>query len=400
MHRRSSPDASRPRRLLHVATTDITLDLLLGPQLIAFQEHGFEVHTASAPGPHADRIIQRGIQHHALNSATRSFSLWRDLTAFGELFRLINRLQPDIVHTHNPKPGVYGRVAARAAKVPLVVNTQHGLYAQDSDPLRRRAPVWALERFAAAFSDFELVQNTEDLERLANLGVQRSKLVLLGNGIDLDRFRVPTPAERRSAQSRFKADGRINVGVVARLVAEKGFAYLLEAAAQIRSSHPDVRFHIAGPTDEAKSDSLAQSQIDEARHHGMRFLGMVDDIHEFYWAMDMFVLPSLREGFPRSAMEATASGLPVIATDIRGCRDAVDHLKTGILVKPRSGKELARAIELLAVNPEIGSQFASAGLAKAKGEFDDRRVIARTLVAYGALRTEPARSIGEQNFQL
>ena len=101
---------------------------------------------------------------------------------------MFRRLRPTIVHTHNPKPGLYGRVAARIARVPIVVNTVHGLYAQPHDRLSRRIPVYGLERVGGLFSHAELFQNPEDIETLMSLGVPRRKLTLLGNGVDLSRF--------------------------------------------------------------------------------------------------------------------------------------------------------------------------------------------------------------------
>ncbi len=111
-----------------------------------------------------------------------------DLAATRELYRLLRDLRPDILHTHNPKPGWYGRPAGRAARVPVVVNTVHGLYALPGDPFPKRAIVYALERAAAACSQAELLQNREDIEVLVRLGVPRARIHLLGNGIDLGRF--------------------------------------------------------------------------------------------------------------------------------------------------------------------------------------------------------------------
>src|SRR5580692_1749654 len=122
------------KRLVHVTTVDMSLVLLLGPQLRAFAEAGMEVIGVSAPGPFVPRLESWGIRHVPLRHATRSAALGKDLLALVELWRLFRRLQPDIVHTHNPKPGVYGRLAARVAGVPVVVNTVHGLYATPTDP--------------------------------------------------------------------------------------------------------------------------------------------------------------------------------------------------------------------------------------------------------------------------
>jgi glycosyltransferase involved in cell wall biosynthesis len=373
-------------RLLHVTTTDISLDLLLGPQLRAFSEQGYDVHAASAVGPHVERLAAAGITHHPLIHATRSFLPHKDIAAMIELYQLFRRLRPDIVHTHNPKPGVYGRIAARVAHVPLIVNTQHGLYAQPDDRLRRRAPVYALERVAAACSDVELIQNEEDLETLVGVGVPRRKLRLLGNGIDLERFRPPSTEERaRSRRSLGVTDDEVVCGAIGRLVWEKGYRELFQAARLSMDRYPKLKVIIAGPADPEKGDLLTDQDIAEAERAGVGFLGMRDDPEQLYWAMDLYVLASHREGFPRSAMEAAASGLPVVATDIRGCRQVVDHARTGFLVPPRSPADLATAIDGLTADSGLRSAFGLAAHQKALDQFDQRSVIDRTLNAYQML---------------
>ncbi len=166
---------SRPR-LVHLTTTDISLELLLGPQLSAFLDAGYEVIGVSAPGPFVAQIEARGMRTCRSPNATRAMAPHKDLLAIGELTRLFRDLRPDIVHTHNPKPGLYGRIAARAARVPVVVNTVHGLYALPEDDWKKKAIVYSLERLASTCSDAELVQNPEDLvttaPRAARAGVE------------------------------------------------------------------------------------------------------------------------------------------------------------------------------------------------------------------------------------
>lgn len=372
-------------RLLHITTTDISLEVLLGPQLRAFRDAGYELHTASAPGPFVARLAADGIAHHALRHATRAVALGRDVAATAELYRLFCRLRPDIVHTHNPKPGVYGRMAARAARVPLVVNTQHGLYAQPTDRPARRLPVYTLERLAAACSDIELVQNPEDLETLARLGVPRQKLRLLGNGVDLDRFQPQPEKVRREVRTELGiGENQVVVGVVGRLVWEKGYAELFEAAKRLLARHSDLVVVVAGPFDADKGDPLTPADVEAAEAAGVRFLGHRDDPERLYAAFDVYVLASHREGFPRSAMEAAASGLPIVATDIRGCREVVDHDRTGLLVPVRDAAALEAAIERLAGDPTTRRRLGEAAAAKARAEFDQCRVIERTFEAYEA----------------
>ena len=373
------------KRLVHVTTVDMSLVLLLGPQLRAFAEAGMEVVGVSAPGPYVSQLESWGIRHEPLRHATRSIAVGQDVLALVELWRLFRRLNPDIVHTHNPKPGLYGRVAARAAGVPGIVNTVHGLYASPEDRASRRAVVYALERAASLCSGAELVQNPEDFRVLARLGVPRHKLVLLGNGVDLQRFRPATnEQDRREARADLGVDDdAVVVGTVARLVWQKGFHELFEAAEQLRKTQPDVVFVVVGGTDADKPDAISSEQLADAGRRGhIVFAGNRDDMEHVYAGFDIFVLPSYREGFPRSAMEAAASGLPVIATDIRGCRQVVAQRQSGLLVPLHDPVRLAAAIEELVRDPVLRRQMGSAGRRKAEAEFDDRNVVSKSLQAY------------------
>ncbi len=243
--------------VLHVTTTDISLELLLGPQLEAFAAAGWNVIGASAPGEHVAALEARGIRHVPVEHLTRSMDPRADLLAVRELYRLFKGLQPDVVHTHNPKPGWLGRPAARAARVPAVVNTVHGLYAQPTDGLAMRSVVRVLERAAATCSHAELIQNPEDTATLAQWGVPEDRLFNLGNGIDLDRFdrRAAMVDERCELREGWGVDDETPVVVtVGRLVAEKGFRELFEAHRRLRQSGSNHELVVVGPTEAGKAD--------------------------------------------------------------------------------------------------------------------------------------------------
>jgi glycosyltransferase involved in cell wall biosynthesis len=383
----SRPPATRRPRLVHVTTTDMSLDWLLGPQLEAFAEAGFEVLAASAPGPHVPAIEARGVRHIPLAHATRAMAPGQDLLALRELYDAFRRERPTIVHTHNPKPGLYGRLAARAAGVPVVVNTVHGLYALPDDPLPKRAVVYTLERLASSCSDAELLQNPEDLPVLENLGVPASKLHVLGNGIDLDRFDpdvVDAAAVERARGAMGAGSDEVVVGAVGRLVREKGYLELFEAFRIARSRCPTLRLVVVGPSDPDKADAISAAEIARAEADGVVFLGHRDDVEPLYAAMDVYVLASHREGFPRSAMEAAAMALPIVATDIRGCRQVVDHGRSGLLTPLGDVDRLAEALALLAGDVDRRAAMARAARRKARREFDQQRVIDVTLAVYRA----------------
>jgi glycosyltransferase involved in cell wall biosynthesis len=382
--------------LLHITTTDISLDWLLAPQLVAFADAGFDVVGASAPGPHVEALRGLGIDHFPLEHATRAMAPIEDVRAAVELYRLFRRLRPVIVHTHNPKPGWLGRPAARAARVPIVVNTVHGLYALPGDPAPKRMVVYALERIAAACSDAELVQSSEDLATLRSLRIPDERLHHLGNGVDLERFdpdAVPVSRRDRIRASWGIGPDEVVCGVVGRLVWEKGLHEVFEAARLLRTEVPRVRVVIVGPTDDAKWDAIGAGPQREAEERGVVFAGRRDDMADVYRAFDLYALASYREGFPRSAMEAAAMGLPVVATDIRGCREVVDHETTGLLVPVRDAPALRGAIARLALDDARRTRLGEAARRKAAADFDQRRVIDRTLAVYEALLTRAGREV-------
>ena len=372
---------------MHLTTVDMSLALLLLPQLVAIREAGYDVVGVSAPGPYVTSLEAHGIRHVPLTRSTRAANVRADVQAAREFVEICRRLRPDVVHTHNPKPGVYGRIGARLAGVPGVVNTVHGLYAQPTDPLARRAAVYGLERVAATFSHAELVQNPEDIPVLRRLGIPERRIRLLGNGVDLSRFDPQRHGHTRQPMRAALGIGRdeVVVGLVGRLVREKGYREVFAAAQRLRRTQPQVRFVIVGPEEPDKADAITPMERDAARGSGVLFLGARGDVEELYSMMDLYVLASHREGFPRSAMEAAAMGLPIVATDIRGCRQVVEHGRTGLLVPPGEADTLEGAIDLLAADPELRRRMGAEGRRKAQGEFDDRRQVAVTLETYERL---------------
>jgi glycosyltransferase involved in cell wall biosynthesis len=273
--------------------------------------------------------------------------------------------------------------------VPVVVNTVHGLYALPEDDWKKKAVVYSLERVASTCSDAELVQNPEDLVTLRRvLREPASKLTLLGNGIDLSRFANWPDRDEVRAKVRAELgvdDSAVVVGAVGRLVLEKGYVELFEAWEQVRTQHPDAVLVVVGPSDDDKADAMPADVMGRARSSGVRFLGMRDDVDELYLGMDLYVLASHREGFPRSAMEAAAAGLPIIATDIRGCRQVVVDGVTGRLVPVRSAEALAGALDELVGDDRLRAEMAVAAADRARTEFDQQRQIDTTLSTYERL---------------
>jgi glycosyltransferase involved in cell wall biosynthesis/ribosomal protein S18 acetylase RimI-like enzyme len=371
-------------RIAHLSTVDLTPRFLLLAQLRALRDAGFDVTAICAPGPWVADLEAEGIRHVAWPSATRAWDPRADARAFGELVSILRRGRYDLVHTHNPKPGVMGRLAARLVGVPCVVNTVHGLYATPDDRLRRQVPVLLAEWLAARGSDLELYQSAEDLAWARRLGLVRpGRWAHLGNGLDLSTFEPSLAGEERVTKTRRDlgiAGDELVVGTVGRIVAEKGYRELFEAAREVRLRFPRARFLVVGDRDVEKWDAIPEDELRRASDDVL-FAGWREDVPELMALMDVFVLPSWREGMPRSAIEAAASGTPLVLTDIRGCREVARHGVEGLLVPPRRPDLLAGAIVKLLEDSVLRARMGEAARARAEERFDERRVAATVVGA-------------------
>ncbi|MDI2130217.1 glycosyltransferase [Yinghuangia seranimata] len=366
----------RPLRVAHLTTVDMSLALLLRTELEYDVAAGFEVFGLSAPGPYVPEVEALGVTHVPLAALTRSWDLKRDAAAARELAATLRALDLDVLHTHNPKTGVLGRILGRAVGVPVVVNTCHGLWIRPGDPWPKRAFVLGAESVAARASHAELYQNATDHGTLARaVPGWRSRVV--GNGTDLTRFR-PDPAARRRVRAEIGvSDDEILVGGIGRRVAEKGIAEYEAAAATLAGK---ARFVWIGPEDLDKADAFSGA-VDTP----VEYLGARSDMPAVYAALDLFVLPSHREGFSRSAMEAAACGVPMVLSDIRGCREIGTHGEHLLLAPPHDPAALAEAIDRMLTEPGLRARLAEAGRRRALAEFDQRRVARISVDTYRAV---------------
>jgi glycosyltransferase involved in cell wall biosynthesis len=369
----------RPLRIAHLTTVDMSLALLLGTELEVDVAAGHEVFGISAPGPYVERVEALGVTHVPVSELTRSWAPGRDRAAFAQLVRTIRSLDLDVLHTHNPKTGVMGRIAGRIARVPVVVNTCHGLWARPEDRLRKRAFVYGLEALAIRFSDYELFQNAED-EATLRWALKRGRHRVVGNGIDLARFR-PDPEGRRRVRAELGVgDDELLVGTVGRRVPEKGLVELSDAAAHLRGR---ARFVWVGPDDDTTPAGPHDGVTGQASD--VQFVDERTDMPAVYSAFDVFVLASHREGFSRASMEAAACGVPMVLTDIRGCREIGRDEEHLLLAPVNDGRALGDAVERLLGDPMLRGRLGSAARERALDLFDQRRVARLSLETYGTV---------------
>lgn len=386
-------------KVAHITAIDISLRYLLLNQLRSLKQAGYEVIGISSPGKEVQYIEATGIRHKPVK-ITRSFTPFQDLKTLLGLYRHFCNDRFTIIHTHTPKPGLLGQLAARMVNAPIIVNTLHGFYFHNGmHPAMRRFYI-VLEKIAAKCSDVVLSQNREDIETAIREGICRpEKIKYLGNGIDVERFNPVNLSPEDILQKRLEiglTSESLVVGFVGRLVKEKGLLELFEAAKIVRARIPEVRFLIIGPEDTNKPDSLTPHSVER---YGVadicHFTGVRQDMPELYSLMNVLVLPSHREGFPRAPMEASAMKVPCIITDIRGCRETIEHDRNGLLVPLGNIGALADAIIDLLTDREKARRMGEEGRRIALERFDERFVFEKVKAEYARLLREKGLPVPE-----
>lgn len=377
------------RKVAHVTTVDLSLESLLLNQLLALKSAGFDVVGISSPGPCVAAVEAAGIRHIAV-PLSRTLTPVADLVSLARLYAVMRRERFDIVHTHTPKAGLLGQLAARLATVPIVVNTIHGFYFHEHMSLLARQFYILLEKVGARCSHLILSQNAEDLDAAVQERISpRSKIKLLGNGIDLRLFDPATISDKQVTQSRASlgiAPDEEVVGFVGRLAGRrKGFTDFLAAAARLASRRPKTRFLIIGGTDHGKPDAVEPTA---AAGYGIAnrclFLGHRSNVELpiLYRMMNVLVLPSLFEGVPRVVMEACAMGVPCVVSDVKGNREAVTHGQNGFLVPFGNVPALSDAIAQILTQPELARTMSEECRRIAAARFDERDVFEKVISEY------------------
>lgn len=389
---RSGNATQSPLRILQMCAVDFTARQFLQPLTAALECEGYAVAIACARGPWFEELEKKGFRM-VENPISRNANAWHHARSFWRTYRLLRREKIQVLHVHTPVAALLGRIAGALARTPLIIYTAHGFYFhENSPPLRRRALV-LLEKIGAACGDFIMTVSEEDRRAAIELGIARvDRVEAIYNGVDTAHYNPAriSPGERAAYRAKFgiPTDAPV-IGIMGRLVREKGFFEFFEAAANVLKSHPDCWFMVVG--DLLPSDY--DDKRDELKAHVERlgvasrtvFTGMVSDPAPSLNAMDIFCLPSYREGMPISLLEAMATALPCVATDVRGCREEVVDGETGWLIPARQSAPLAEKINWLLDNPDRAKQMGVAGRERVLEKFDIRAVVEHQLEIYRRL---------------
>lgn len=368
------------RHVLILASSAPGLISFRGSLLAALIGQGCRV-TAAAPDIDAGTraaLSALGVEAVEVSTARQGMNPLADLGYFQALRRLFQQLRPDVVLAYTIKPVIWGTLAARAAGVPRVVAMITGLGYAFTPPVQRD---WkqgvahlagsALYRLALPRADYVLFQNPDDRDLFMKRGftppVDRVG-VIAGSGVDLDHYPPSPPPAKPSFL------------MLARLLKAKGIREYAAAVRSLRRRYPEVEFRLAGALDKGP-DGISEAELDAAVEGGVSYLGVLADVRPALAAAAVFVLPSYREGTPRSTLEALATGRAVVTTDAPGCRETVADGVNGFLVPPRDAAALERALERFITEPHLIPAMGEASLDLARETYDVHAVNAQIIAA-------------------
>jgi len=353
--------------LLHILPLPSTLLAFFEGQVDYMQKNGFRVAAVTSDGPYKNVVEQRDKIKIYTVPMQRRISTFADIAAVWRLYRTIRRLRPTIVHSHMTKAGFLGMVAAYLAGVPVRIFTLHGLRSSEVKGVKKRI-LNECGKLTCRLAHRVFAVSDSLLKEMLRLGYcDRDKIKVLGNGtyngVDADRrFNPEKYSKRIRSQIRQKygiPKDALVLCYVGRIVKDKGVWELARAWQKLRGEFGNLYLLMVG---EFEADDAVDAEIVELLHADERIVltGFVQEMPEYYCAVDVIVLPTYREGFPYVPLESAAMGLPVVATKVTGCTDAVENGKTGILVPAKDVEALHEAIRKLLSDESLRKELGKA----------------------------------------
>ena len=370
---------------MHIAVVSNTCWYLFNFRLnlmLALQAAGHTVVAVAPDDAYAQRLRDAGISFEAVPISGGGTHPLRELQSVLRLGAVFRRHQVGLVLSYTPKGNLYSALACMALRIRFVPNVSGLGRAFIRKSLVTRVAK-ALYRLTFSRAHRVFFQNLDDMGVFVRDGLVRSEKAerLPGSGVDLSRF-VPAPPMARGA------DAPVFL-LVARMLWDKGVGEYVEAARRVRVLHPGACFQLLGFLDVDSPSAISRRQMDDWLAEGVvTYLGRTDDVREFLRQADCVVLPSYREGVPRTLLEAAATARPVITTDAPGCRDTVVDGKTGFLCRPADAQDLAdKLLRFMALGSDERQAMGQQGREFVDQNFDERLVIDRYLAVVSEIAT-------------
>jgi glycosyltransferase involved in cell wall biosynthesis len=345
----------------------------------SLQAEGHEIHTIAPTDDYTHFLTEAGCTHHAVKMDSRGANPIKDLALIFELYSIYKRVKPDVILHYTIKPNVYGSLAASFLKIP-VVNNVCGLGTVFLKDDLLSSVAMFLYRVSFKFPKKVFFQNPDDLKLFVDKKLVPTSTVdlLPGSGIDLSRFKPVS----------FQRNQKFTFLLISRLITDKGVIEYIDAVKKLRAEGLDARFQVLGAIDPEHKRGIKREVIQEWINSGtIEYLGTTKDVRHFIELADCVVLPSYREGTPRTLLEAASSSKPIVATNVPGCNQVVEDKITGLLCNMKDSEDLAAKMRNMAnYDDQTLKTMGINGRRKMEAEFDESIVIDKYLRTLTALK--------------
>jgi len=369
-------------KLLYLVTEDWYFCSHRLPLARVARDAGFEVVVATRVAKHEQQILEAGLRVVPINMHRRGRSVFHEVATLWQLIKLYRSERPVLVHQVALKPVIYGSIAAWFTRVPIVINALAGLgyvYSSSTWSARLIRPLVTrvLSMLLRGRRVRSIVQNSDDFQILRDLGVSFRQITMIrGSGVDTCAYCI-------SPEPNIGPTDQVVVTIVSRMLWDKGLGELIECVRILRRWKVPVTFWLVGAPDPENPTSIHESVLQKWHDEGIvKWLGQRDDVSSIWAQSHIAVLPSYREGLPKSLLEASACGRAIVATDVPGCREIVHDEENGLLVAVKNPHELAIAISRLVREPLLRSRMGRRGREIVLKEFSEEHVTEQFLFLY------------------
>ena len=362
------------KKIAFLSHLDLNLYLFRLPVMKALVQRGYKVYAICPKGEKFGKFEQYGIEEISYKIERKSLNPLKEMATIKNIYKVIKPLRLDILQNFTAKPNIYGSIAGSLAKIPLVVNAVTGLgsfYISDTAKSKAiRKVMEILYKESNKKADFCIFQNSDDMHYFIknNLCDVKKSILIKSSGIDTGIF-GPTKETNNNKS--------IKVLMVARAIWHKGIKEYYEAAQILQDE--DIEFVLIGDTDEGNISCASKEFLNSSN---VKWLGYKDDVKEYIQQCDIFVLPSYREGVPRTLLEASSMAKPIVTTDTVGCKEVVEDGYNGFLVPVKDVKILSKRILQLSKDRALRDTMGKNGRIKTLKEFDIEIVVQRYIEVY------------------
>ncbi len=370
-------------KIIRITTVPISLDLLLTDQMKFMKSKGIDVTMISNSGEQVDRLIKQQECPHIEVNLTRQITPIADLKALAHLIKIFKTHQPDIVHTHTPKAGLLGMIAAKFCSVPLRLHTIAGLPLMTATGLKKRI-LFQTEKITY-WGAHKVLPNSKSLRSymLQNRMIKEEKLAMIGkgstNGIDIERFSLSkiTDKEKESIKEKINyTDSDFVIIAIGRVVRDKGIIELVHTFSKLSQEHPPIKLVLLGPMENQRAEENIPLDILDTidTHPRIIHINWSDQVEHYLSIANLLVHASHREGFPNVLLQAGAMGCPIVCSNIPGNIDIVEDQKTGLLYEVKNEEQMKKAMERAISKGEEAKKMATKLQGIIQQDFDRKNI--------------------------